>query len=70
MRCNPNLTKRELQVLQTYINNLGESVLVISCLGIKKSTFKTHMNHIMAKLDANTKTQAVLKAIKLDLVVL
>lgn len=60
-----NLTPRELEVLR--MSSLGASN-VISKLGISRSTFLTHWYNIRTKLNATSRLQALVKALKLNLI--
>ncbi len=61
------LTERELEVLQLLAQ--GHSNKTISrMLSIAEDTAKTHIRHIMTKLNVQSRTQAILTAMRLGLV--
>ncbi len=61
------LTEREVEVLQLLAQ--GHSNKTISrMLNIAEDTAKTHIRHIMAKLNVQSRTQAILAAMRLGLV--
>lgn len=63
-----NLTEREYDVLRLLVE--GCSNQAIACtLHITEPTVKTHVHHILTKLGVQSRTQAVLAAVRLDLVV-
>lgn len=61
------LSERELEVLQCLAH--GQTTLQISSqLFISDNTVKTHIRHILEKLDAANRTEAVSKAIRMGLI--
>ncbi|MDR3578261.1 MAG: response regulator transcription factor [Anaerolineaceae bacterium] len=63
----PFLSDRELEVL----NCLAEGQTtqqIAACLFISENTVKTHIRHILEKLEASNRTEAVSKAIQLRLI--
>jgi len=63
------LTPRELEVLQLLSQGLSNKS-VADRLGISEHTAKFHVNAILAKLGAQTRTEAVVRAVRLGLVLL
>jgi DNA-binding NarL/FixJ family response regulator len=63
----PNLTPRELEVLQWLARGLDNSAIA-RCLAITKRTVQNHISSIYGKLDASTRTEAALWAIRHGLV--
>lgn len=62
------LSPRELEVLEE-LSNEGQSNAAIGVeLFISEKTVRTHLHHVMAKLGANTRTQAVIQAHRLGLI--
>lgn len=57
------LTARELQVVQLLAQGLSNK-LVADRLGISDHTAKFHVNGVMAKLGASTRTEAVVEAVR------
>jgi two-component system, NarL family, nitrate/nitrite response regulator NarL len=57
------LTARELQVVQLLAEGLSNK-LVADRLGISDHTAKFHVNGVMAKLGASTRTEAVVEAVR------
>ncbi len=55
---NPELTPRESEVLQHLVHGLTNKEIAMR-LGVGEGTVKTHLKHLLAKLDATTRTQAV-----------
>ncbi len=64
-----SLTARELEVLQLLAEGLANKTIARR-LGISDHTVKFHVNAIMGKLDAQSRTGAVVKATRLGLIVL
>jgi two-component system, NarL family, nitrate/nitrite response regulator NarL len=62
----PELTRRERQVLGLLAEGLSNK-LVGARLGISEHTAKFHVSALLAKLEAETRTEAVVRAIQLDL---
>ena len=61
------LTEREIEVLQATAD--GQSPEAIAdALYLSPHTVKNHLRHAMAKLDAHTKLDAVIKALRLRLI--
>jgi two-component system nitrate/nitrite response regulator NarL len=64
-----DLTPRELQVLQRMAE--GQSNKAIArALGISEHTVKFHVNAILGKLSAESRTEAVVRATRLGLILL
>jgi DNA-binding NarL/FixJ family response regulator len=63
------LTDRERQVVQLLAEGLSNK-LVADRLGISDHTAKFHVNGVMAKLGASTRTEAVVEAVRRGLVTL
>lgn len=61
------LTSREIQVLH-YVAQGYANKLIASELGISENTIKNFMSRVLAKLNANDRTDAVVIAIKLGLI--
>jgi two-component system NarL family response regulator len=60
-------SKRELEVLRLVAQ--GKSNLeIITALNIGESTVKSHINRILSKLGVNDRTQAVIVAVKREIV--
>lgn len=63
----PFLSDRELEVLNCLAD--GQTTQQIAgCLFISENTVKTHIRHILEKLEASNRTEAVSKAIQLKLI--
>lgn len=65
----PELTNRELETLRLLAEGLPNKVIA-SRLGISEHTVKFHVNSIMGKLGAQSRTEAVTQAMRLGLVLL
>ena len=65
----PELTERERQVVQLLAEGLSNK-LIADRLGISDHTAKFHVNGVMAKLGASTRTEAVVEAVRRGLVTL
>lgn len=63
------LTSRELEVVQLLAQGLSNRAIA-GRLGISEHTAKFHVNAILGKLDAHTRTDAVVRAARLGLVLL
>ena len=63
------LTPRELEVMQLLSDGLSNK-LIADRLGVSEHTAKFHVNSIMGKLGAQTRTDAVVRGARLGLVVL
>ena len=63
------LTRRELEVLAAMANGASNKAIARR-LGISFHTAKFHVAAILAKLDADSRTEAVAKAAQLGLVML
>ena len=61
------LTPRELEVLDMLAEGLSNK-LIAHKLGISEHTAKFHVNSILAKLHAGTRTEAVMRGVRLGLV--
>lgn len=64
-----DLTPRELQVLQLLAEGLPNRGIA-QALGISEHTVKFHVNAILGKLGAQSRTEAVVRATRLGLIVL
>ncbi len=66
-RTNPNLSKREKEVLNELCD--GKSYkMVADALNISRDTVRSHIRNIYKKLEVNSKSEAVAKALKNRLV--
>ena len=63
------LTARENEVLQLLARGLTNRAIA-QALGISQHTVKFHVNAIMSKLHAQSRTEAVVRASQLGLIVL
>jgi DNA-binding NarL/FixJ family response regulator len=63
----PSLTRREREVLRLLADGLSNDAIG-SELGISVETVRTHIRKAMAKLDADTRTQAVATALRQSLI--
>lgn len=63
------LTQREMEVLQLLAEGLPNK-LIAQRLGITDHTVKFHVNAIMGKLSVQSRTEAVVRATKLGLIIL
>ena len=63
------LTPREKEVLQWLAQGLTNKAIALA-LGVTEHTVKFHVNAIMGKLDAQSRTEAVVRATQLGLIVL
>lgn len=61
------LTERELEVLQL-ISAGYSNVEIGECLFLSESTIKTHVSNLFVKLDVKRRTQAVIKAKELRVI--
>ncbi len=61
------LTPRETDVLEMLAEGVSNKVIAYR-LGISEHTAKFHVNSILAKLDAGTRTEAVMRGIRLGLI--
>jgi LuxR family maltose regulon positive regulatory protein len=61
------LTRRELELVRLMGDGLSNESIA-ERLGVSASTVKKHINHIFGKLDAQDRTQAVLRAHQLRLI--
>lgn len=66
---NEELTARELQVLQALAEGLPNKAIALR-LGISEHTIKFHVNSILSKLGAQSRTDAVVRATRLGLIIL
>jgi len=64
-----DLTSREHSVLQLLADGLSNKAIA-ERLGISEHTVKFHVNAIMSKLDAQSRTEAVTRAARLGLIIL
>ena len=64
-----DLTAREMEVLQLMAAGLANKAIAQQ-LAISEHTIKFHVNAILGKLDAHTRTEAVTRAARLGLIVL
>ena len=63
------LTARELEVLQLLARGLTNRAIALE-LGITQHTIKFHVNAIMSKLEVQSRTEAVVRATQLGMIVL
>lgn len=63
------LTPRELEVVQLLAQGLANKEIAYK-LGVSDHTAKFHVNAILTKLGAQSRTEAVVRAVKLGLIVL
>ena len=63
------LTAREMEVLQLLSEGLPNKVIAQK-LGVSEHTVKFHVNAIMGKLGAQSRTEAVVRATRLGLILL
>jgi LuxR family maltose regulon positive regulatory protein len=63
-----SLSERELEVLRLMASGLPNKAIAETLI-IAPSTVKTHVNNILAKLDAANRTEAVAKARTMGLLV-
>lgn len=63
------LTPRELEVLQLLAEGLSNKAIAYR-LGISEHTVKFHVNAILSKLSAQSRTEAVVQATRLGLIIL
>jgi DNA-binding NarL/FixJ family response regulator len=68
-RLSEDLTAREIEVLQQLAAGLPNK-LIATKLGISEHTVKFHVNSIMSKLGVESRTEAVVRAARLGLVIL
>jgi DNA-binding NarL/FixJ family response regulator len=61
------LTPREMEVLEMLAEGLSNK-LIAGHLGISEHTAKFHVNSILAKLNAGTRTEAVMRGLRLGLI--
>jgi DNA-binding NarL/FixJ family response regulator len=64
-----DLTPRELEVLQLLAEGLANKAIA-QRLGISEHTVKFHVNAILSKLNAQSRTEAVVRATRLGLIIL
>jgi len=64
-----DLTAREMEVLQLMAAGLANKAIAQQ-LAISEHTIKFHVNAILGKLGAHTRTEAVTRAARLGLIVL
>lgn len=64
-----DLTPRELEVLQLLAEGLANKAIALE-LGISEHTVKFHVNAILSKLGAQSRTEAVVRATRLGLIIL
>lgn len=57
------LSERELEVLRLMVTGMSNQAIAAE-LSIAQSTVKFHVNHILSKLNAEDRTQAVIIALK------
>lgn len=61
------LSEREMQVLALLFEGYSNKQIAVN-LFLSEDTIKTHMRHLMEKLNVSDRTQAVVKALKLGLI--
>ena len=59
----PRLTPRETEILQVIAKGLS-NLAAAETLGVSRSTVRTHLEHIYAKLDVSNRTEAVTEGIR------
>jgi len=64
-----DLTPREFEVLQLLAEGLTNKAIALR-LGISANTVKFHINAILQKLSAQSRTEAVVRASRLGLIIL
>jgi DNA-binding NarL/FixJ family response regulator len=62
-----NLTDREIEVLQALASGLS-NYAISEKLFLSEKTVKTHTNHIFRKMEVNSRTQAVMKALEFHII--
>ena len=62
-RARPSLTRREREILQLLADGMSNAD-VAKKLFISQETVKSHVRHILAKLEADTRTHAVAIALR------
>jgi len=63
----PLLSDREMEVLNCLANGLT-TLQIAAALFISENTVKTHIRHILEKLDASNRTEAVSKGLQMGLI--
>ncbi|HXF26085.1 MAG TPA: response regulator transcription factor, partial [Bryobacteraceae bacterium] len=63
------LTPREIEVLKMLAEGLSNKLIAVD-LGISEHTVKFHVNSILGKLNAGSRTEAVTTGIRRGLVIL
>lgn len=63
----PRLTERECQVLR-HLASGASNEEIAEAIGLSTNTIKTHLNRILEKLDATTRTEAVIVALRNGLI--
>jgi len=63
-----SLTERELEILRCLVNGDSYKLIAVNCK-ISIGTVRSHINNIYKKLCINSNTEAVVKALKENLVV-
>src|SRR5262249_48017142 len=61
------LTRREREVLELIVGGRSNKRIALE-LGISEKTVKTHVGHVLAKLDVTDRTQAALLAVQAGLI--
>ncbi|HWR45851.1 GAF domain-containing protein [Sporomusa sp.] len=64
----PDLTEKEKTVLGRMVAGLSNREIA-QVMGVEISTIKTHVHHLLAKLEVRSRTQALVKAWELGLIV-
>ena len=62
-----DLTEREQDVLVLLVKGLNNTEIAVQ-LGVSPSTIKSHVSHILAKLNVDGRTEAVVLAVRHGLV--
>ncbi len=62
-----NLTDREIEILQALATGLS-NFAISEKLFLSEKTVKTHTHHIFRKMDVNSRTQAVIKAMEFHII--
>ena len=61
------LTRRETEVLALVVDGLTNKEIAVR-LGVSEETVKVHIRHLLAKLDARSRTHAVALALRTRLI--
>jgi DNA-binding NarL/FixJ family response regulator len=61
------LTKREMEVLELLVQGLNNREIAEE-LVVSRATAKAHVSHILAKMDVSNRAEAIVLALRSDLV--